>query len=89
MKQFTITLTLFLSCIFTYAQIDFECKTELLIEQINYNNDVRLQKEIANADNRSGTETIYVPLAIHIIRGSYRQGGLTNDELNQAMLDLN
>jgi len=89
MKQFTITLILFLSNIFIYAQIDFECKTELLPIQIDYNNDIRLQKEIVRNNNRRNTDTLYVPLAIHIVRGSYKQGGLTDDELKQAMLDLN
>jgi len=89
MKLFTTTLILFLLNTFTYAQIDFECKTELLPEQIDYNNDIRPQKEIVSFDNWRDAETIYVPLAIHIIRGNYKQGGLTNDELSQAMLDLN
>ncbi len=66
---------------------ELECDTELRIEQIDYNNQTWQFKE--SLRGQITDELNFIPLAIHIVRTSYRQGGLTEEELEASINELN
>jgi|GEM_PF-3848071 len=63
------------------------CQTELRIEQIEYMSNKRFAR--ASDCEYNSNEIFSIPLALHIVRSSYKQGGLGLSEINTAIEDLN